>query len=231
MKKNILSDIEVYLLNEANRVSSEYGYEIVEKLPAANCAVYKIQKGNDFAVLKIMHSNIGNFLIDDVEYVFDVYGYFKALEIEAEIFKKLDGIEGLPRIYESVIPSNIQRKINETGFSSKVIEAYIIREYIEGIPVGRRNISSISHDYHIKNNPMLIVDTLKEIHHTIAGLDIIPPNIILNPNGPYLIDFVSPKTRRKLYSLPSQYEKLKQVDLRRLYDMIDKETRLSHSLI
>ncbi|MCB9359159.1 hypothetical protein H6503_04465 [Candidatus Woesearchaeota archaeon] len=219
-------EVKKYLFEEAEKIAASYGYSVAERLPAFSNAAYRIEKGSSSAVLKLMHSDVRAVCLEGVLQPFMTHSYLRALDIEAQVFKELSGTPGLPELYESIVPSSFVRKVNKYSLLKENIKGYIIREYIEGVALGRWIKNGIIQSLYVKDNPAQLYGVVDAVHSIIADLDLVSPNIVISDQGPYLIDFVKATTVRKCLTIPSSYNMLKIKDIRQIEHMVD-----NHSIV
>jgi serine/threonine protein kinase len=221
MSKFILpKDMEKFLWESAERIGKKDGFSIVSRLPSCNTGVYKVSDGNGFKVLKLMDSRIRRMEMGGKLVRIDTIGSINAICLENIVLKKASKSNRLPQQYDYFSPSAINRLMQRLFMTyMPPTETWILKEYIDGEPLGYRIPTGYITERYIEKNHDFIIEAVRKIHDVgYANLDIVSPNIVVSNQGmPYLIDFIGQGTVNKYEVTPGTYERYKSRDLKELH--------------
>jgi len=221
-------EVKHFLREKAEELAQEKDFEILETLPALCAGVYKIDTSDGHKVLKLTDSRItevraewGDNIIEDMH--LDSFIVMKALHLESVMQEEFSELYGIPKLVEYHGPDNFYfMPIHRAKSLFKDLTVFLIRDYVEGEPLGYRYGHTMSHDISITENADLLENVVHKMHEGgYAGFDLVPANVILDTEGvPHFVDFVTPFTAKKGHVREKTFENYKAIDLRRLESLV-----------
>ena len=195
-------DVGEFLMEAATALGREKGFELVSLLPSHSKGVFKVEDDEGYKVLKLLDTRVRKVLIEGEEIDFNTFLSIKALYFESLVLDIVDA-ERLPNFSWYEGPSLYRRGIGRALDKIYPRRIALLREYVEGNPLGEWNRTGYTASGRVLSNDFSLADAVLKIHDAgFSGLDLIPPNIVINSQGDsYFIDLFDRSMRNHWFSM------------------------------
>ncbi|MFT4297867.1 MAG: hypothetical protein ACMXX5_01615, partial [Candidatus Woesearchaeota archaeon] len=184
-------DTNAFLDKIAQEYAESNGFQIVERLPSLCTGVYKAKKDEAIVVIKAISTRIKEASCPHGTEPINPIDIMKAMYLESVILESLKQTPNLPRLHSYQGPRNPGLLSFPELIAGRIpVTCILVRDYIDGRVMGKRNGNSFSRDFPLIENPDMLEDVVHAIHSIgYADLDLIPPNVVIDTqNRPYFID-------------------------------------------
>jgi len=221
------SDVEHILIDAAIELGREKGFEFLTPLPSHSKGVFLVEDEGGYKVLKLLDSRAKKVDIEGTETDFNVFSAMKALYLESLALDIVDA-ERLPNVtwYEGP-PLHVKGLTRFFDMMHNPTRIALLKEFIAGAPLGEWNRTGYTAKSYVQKDDFSLADTVIKIHEAgFSGLDLIPPNIVRNPEGQvYFIDLFNASMKNHLLSVSKSERARDYARLEMLYEDRGQEVR------